>query len=155
MVQWIRIRLPIQGTWVQPLIWEDSICRGVTKLVCYNYWAHGPQQEKPPFPIPHSETVSSNEDPVQPKISKKEPLGEISDQVRVFLNFLIWEIYGSHSLQTSIMFWVDLWAPLHLLNSHYCEFFSACTTVIYIIFPQVQDKLLKIKNCVLVISESP
>ena len=26
MVQWIGIRLPMQGTWVQSLVQEDSMC---------------------------------------------------------------------------------------------------------------------------------
>ena len=39
-VQWIRIRLPVQGTWVRSLIWEDSTCHGATKPECCNYWAH-------------------------------------------------------------------------------------------------------------------
>ena len=62
---WLRIRLPMQGTWVPALVWEDLTCRGATKPVNHNYWAcaleltrhnywarapraHAPQQEKPP-----------------------------------------------------------------------------------------------------------
>ena len=30
-VQWLRIRLPMQGTWVQALVREDPTCRGATK----------------------------------------------------------------------------------------------------------------------------
>ena len=30
VVQWVRIRLPMQGTRVQFLIWEDSTCHGIT-----------------------------------------------------------------------------------------------------------------------------
>ena len=26
MVQWLRICLPIQGTWVRSLVWEDPTC---------------------------------------------------------------------------------------------------------------------------------
>ena len=40
MVQWIRIHLPIQGTWVQPLAWKDPTCHGVTKPMHHNYLAH-------------------------------------------------------------------------------------------------------------------
>ena len=29
--KWLRIRLPMQGTWVRSLGWEDSACRGATK----------------------------------------------------------------------------------------------------------------------------
>ena len=65
VVQWLRICLPLEGTWVWALVWEDSTCRRATKPVCHNYWAqalepashnywarapraHAPQQEKPP-----------------------------------------------------------------------------------------------------------
>ena len=38
-VQWIRICLPTQGTWVQSLVWEDSTCLRAMKPVHHNYWA--------------------------------------------------------------------------------------------------------------------
>ena len=28
VVRWLGIHLPMQGTWVQFLIWEDATCRG-------------------------------------------------------------------------------------------------------------------------------
>ena len=31
VVQWLRICLPMKGTRVQPLVWEDPICSGATK----------------------------------------------------------------------------------------------------------------------------
>ena len=37
VAQWLRIRLPVQGTWVQALVQEDPTCRGATKLVHHNY----------------------------------------------------------------------------------------------------------------------
>ena len=100
VAQWLRIRLPIQGTWVRALVWEDPTCRGGTKLMRHNYWAcalelasHNywacapracaPQQEKPPQWEVHAlqwrvaparcnkrKPVHSNEDPMQPKINK-------------------------------------------------------------------------------------
>ena len=39
VAQWLRIRLPMQGTRVWALVREDPTCRGATKPVCYNYWA--------------------------------------------------------------------------------------------------------------------
>ena len=39
VVQWLRIHLPIQGTRVQALVWEDPTWRGATKPVHHNYWA--------------------------------------------------------------------------------------------------------------------
>ena len=37
VVQWLRIRLPIQGTWVRALPREDPTCHGATKPVRHNY----------------------------------------------------------------------------------------------------------------------
>ena len=34
----LRIRLPMQGTWVRALVREDPTCRGATKPVRHNYW---------------------------------------------------------------------------------------------------------------------
>ena len=39
VVQWLRIRLPMQGTQVQSLVWEDPTCRGATKPMHHNHWA--------------------------------------------------------------------------------------------------------------------
>ena len=40
VAQWLRIHLPMQGTWVRALVQEDPTCRGATKPVCHNYWAY-------------------------------------------------------------------------------------------------------------------
>ena len=72
VAQWLRMCLPMQGTWVQALVREDPTCRRATKPMRHNYWAcalepashnywalapqllkpmpraHAPQQEKPP-----------------------------------------------------------------------------------------------------------
>ena len=60
MVQWLRMCLSVQGTWVWPLVQEDSTCQGATQLMCHKYWslraarteAYVPRactpQEKPP-----------------------------------------------------------------------------------------------------------
>ena len=53
VAQWLRVRLPMQGTRVRSLVREDLTCRGATKPASHNYWAHAPrgralQQEKPP-----------------------------------------------------------------------------------------------------------
>ena len=37
VVQWLRICLPVQGTWVQALVWEDPTCHRATKSVHHNY----------------------------------------------------------------------------------------------------------------------
>ena len=37
VVQWLRICLPMQGTWVRALVCEDLTCRGATRPVSHNY----------------------------------------------------------------------------------------------------------------------
>ena len=37
VAQWIRILLPMQGTWVRALVWEDPTCCGATKPMLHNY----------------------------------------------------------------------------------------------------------------------
>ena len=49
----LRIHLPMLGTPVRSLVWEDSTCQRATKPMCHNNWAqvpraHALQQEKPP-----------------------------------------------------------------------------------------------------------
>ena len=59
VAQWLRICLPMQGTQVRALVWEDPTCRGATKPMrhsywacaleptSHNYWAHVPQLLEP------------------------------------------------------------------------------------------------------------
>ena len=59
MLQWVRIYLPMQGTWVWSLVWEDATYLRATKPMCHKYWvqatateacvpkARALQQEKP------------------------------------------------------------------------------------------------------------
>ena len=52
VAQWLRIRLPMQRTWVWALVQEDPTCRGATRPASHNYWACAsgacaPQQERP------------------------------------------------------------------------------------------------------------
>ena len=37
VVQWLRIHLPVQGTWVPSLVWEDPTCCEATQPVHHNY----------------------------------------------------------------------------------------------------------------------
>ena len=51
VAQWLRVCLPMQGTWVRALVWEDPTCRGAAGPVCHNYWACAsgacaPQQDR-------------------------------------------------------------------------------------------------------------
>ena len=88
VAQWLRVCLPMKGTRVQALVWEDPTCRGATKPVSHNYWACAsgacaPQRERPRqweahaprwrvAPARHNWRKPShrNEDPTQPKINK-------------------------------------------------------------------------------------
>ena len=77
VVQWLRIRLPIQGTGVRALAREDPTCRGATKPVrhnywawalepaSHNYWAHMPQLLKPAClePMLHNKRSHHSEKP--------------------------------------------------------------------------------------------
>ena len=52
VAQWLRVCLPMQGTRVRALVWEDPTCRGATGPVSHNCWAwaseaSAPQQERP------------------------------------------------------------------------------------------------------------
>ena len=51
VIQWLRICLPMQGTWVRSLVWEDFKCLEAAKPVGHDYWspsfrAQEPQLEK-------------------------------------------------------------------------------------------------------------
>ena len=37
LAQWLEICLPVQGTQVRALVWEDPTCRGAAKPVHHNY----------------------------------------------------------------------------------------------------------------------
>ena len=37
VAQWLRICLPMQGTRVRALVWEDPTCSGATRPVSHNY----------------------------------------------------------------------------------------------------------------------
>ena len=90
MAQWLRICLPMQGTRVWALVWEDPTCCGATQprattTEACTPRARAPQQEKPPQWEAHApqwrvtpahrnerKPVCSNEDPTQPKINFKK-----------------------------------------------------------------------------------
>ena len=37
VAQWLRVCLPVQGTRVRALVWEDPTCRGAARPVSHNY----------------------------------------------------------------------------------------------------------------------
>ena len=80
LVQWIRVHLPVQGTWVWPPVREDAACLRATKPVCHKYWApipeqaswnewgpHAPQLLKPLCLEP---VLSSKRSPTSPQLEK-------------------------------------------------------------------------------------
>ena len=94
VVQWLRISLPLQGTWVRSLVWKIPHAveqlrpwATTTEPPCCSYWNPAPgawaPQEKPPrreacalqwrlAPAHRDEThfTCSNRDPAQTKINK-------------------------------------------------------------------------------------
>ena len=88
VARWLRVCLPMQGTRVRALVWEDHTCRGATRPVSHNYWAGAsgacaPQQERPrqwearaprwrvaPACRNGRKPSHRNGDPTQPKINK-------------------------------------------------------------------------------------
>ena len=47
VTQWIRISLPMQGTWIRSLIWEDPTCTWETKPMSHSYWVPGSRAHEP------------------------------------------------------------------------------------------------------------
>ena len=66
VAQWLKIHLPVQGSWVRALVWEDPTCCGATKPICHNYWARMPQLLKPARlePVLCNKRSRRNEKPV-------------------------------------------------------------------------------------------
>ena len=77
VAQWLRIRLPMQGTRVRALVKEDPTCHGATEPASHNYLsprattteAHVPQLLKPTHlkPMLHNKRSHRNEKPVYRK----------------------------------------------------------------------------------------
>ena len=42
VVQWLRVCLPVQGTWIQSLVQEDPTHHRATKPMRHNYWVLAP-----------------------------------------------------------------------------------------------------------------
>ena len=55
VIQWLKILLPMQGTWVQSLVWEDPTCRGTTKPTGKHYLAWAPEPTLPNWRSCHDE----------------------------------------------------------------------------------------------------
>ena len=59
-VQWLRIRLPMQGTRVRALVQEDPTGHGATKPVHHNYWARAPRARAPQLLSPRATTTEAH-----------------------------------------------------------------------------------------------
>ena len=59
VAQWLRIRLPIQGTRVWALVWEDPTCCGATKPMGHNYWACALEPKEPQLLSPRATTTEA------------------------------------------------------------------------------------------------
>ena len=66
VAQWLRIHLPMQGTWVRVLVQEDPTCCRATKPMCHNYWAcaleptsHSYWARAPQLPSPRAATTEA------------------------------------------------------------------------------------------------
>ena len=60
MGQWLRIRLPMQGTWVQALVQEDPACRGATKPVCRQLLSLRSRAQEPQLLSPSARTTEAH-----------------------------------------------------------------------------------------------
>ena len=59
VAQWLRIRLPMQGTRVQALVREDPTCHGATKPVRHNYRACALEPVEPQLLSPWATTTEA------------------------------------------------------------------------------------------------
>ena len=85
VVQWLRIHLPMQRTWVPSLVRKDFMCCGVTKLMGHNYGALESvpcsreatamrslcmaTREQPLLTVTSQEPVQGHKGSLQPKIN--------------------------------------------------------------------------------------
>ena len=73
MVQWLRIHLPLQGTWVQSLVREDPTCRGATKPLGHNSCGLHSRACKPQLLSPHDTTTEARVPRVRALQQEKPP----------------------------------------------------------------------------------
>ena len=67
VIQQLKIHLPMQGTRVQSLVWEDPTYLGATKPMCHNYQAqalkpvlHNKRSRRNQKPAHHEEEYTPN-----------------------------------------------------------------------------------------------
>ena len=107
VVQCLRIRLPMQGTWVRSSVWENPTYRGANKPMrhnywacaleptSHNYWAHVPQLLKFAClePVLHSKRSPCNEKPTHrneevplPSATREKPTRSNEDPMQPKIN---------------------------------------------------------------------
>ena len=74
VAQWLRICLPMQGTWVRALVQEDPTCHGATKPVPHNCWACVPQLLKPTHLEPMLRNKRSHHNEKPTRCNEEQPL---------------------------------------------------------------------------------
>ena len=57
LVQWLRIHLPMQGTWVWSPVQEDPTCHEATKLASHNSEVHVPREPMLCNEEPHQQEI--------------------------------------------------------------------------------------------------
>ena len=79
VAHWKRIRLPMQKTRVQSLVWEDPSCHRTTKPVCHNYWACAPESGTATREAPEKRSLCSTTErgPRSPQLKKSLCSNEI------------------------------------------------------------------------------
>ena len=81
VAQWLKIHVPMQGTQLCSLVWEDSICHGATKPTCQNYWspsAHDKRRHRNEKPTHHKRRVC----PRSPQLQKTHSQQQRSSTVK-------------------------------------------------------------------------
>ena len=73
VAQWLRIRLPMQGTWVRSLVWEDPTCHGATKPMHHNYWACALELAREPQLLSPRATTTEAHMPRARALQQKQP----------------------------------------------------------------------------------
>ena len=76
VTQWMRIRLPMQETWIPSLVWKDPICLGAAKPACHSYWGCLRQLPKPVHRNKrshHSEKLTHRNYRVAPTLYNESP----------------------------------------------------------------------------------
>ena len=76
VAQWLRICLPMQGTRIPALVWEDPTCRGATKPVHHNYWACALEPASHNYWSPQAPTTEARVPRARAPQQKKPPQWE-------------------------------------------------------------------------------